>query len=493
MGLAGASMLGTYAYRSYGIPNNVSGFVSDLVPGSLRRIGGSGMNAIVIIVDSLRKDHVGIYGNDRIQTPNMDALGRESLRFTRAQPESMPTVCARRAIHTGMRSWPFRDYEPPRYDNVKLYGWMPIQEDRRTLAEILGGAGYATMFVTDAYHQFKPAYNFNRGFGAFSYVRGQEMDRYRPRSMCPEEIIEGSLLKKRLKVEGKLRQHFANASARRTEEDYFAPQVFLQATELLEGAGEARDPFFMVIDAFDPHEPWDPPEEYVRLYGDGYGDREPYVPVYGDAGYLSEAELERMKVLYAAEVTMVDRWMGRFLDRAEELGLMEDTVIMLVSDHGLAFGEHGVVGKPPYALWPEVTDIPFFLRHPDGTDAAGENDYRASTHDVAPTLLGALDLGIPDQMDGQDLSVLLDGGQNGREPEPRPYLAAGFHDYAWARDDEYALICRNNGSEARLYDLKADPDQQNDIADRRRDVADRMFREYVVEGAGGEPPPNYDV
>lgn len=488
MGMAGASMLGTYAYRNYGVPN--TGDIRELVPGTLRRIGGSGMNAIVIIVDSLRKDYVGIYGNGNIQTPNMDALGRESLRFTRAQPESMPTVCARRAIHTGMRSWPFRDYEPPRYDNVKLYGWMPIQEDRPTLAEAFGGAGYATMFVTDAYHQFKPAYNFNRGFGAFSYIRGQEMDRYRPRSMCPEELIEGSLLKKRLKVEGKLRQHFANASGRRGEEDYFAPQVFIQAMELLEGANDADDPFFMVIDAFDPHEPWDPPEDYIRLYSDGYGGPEPYVPVYGDAGYLSEAELERMKVLYSAEVTMVDRWLGRFFDKAEELGLMEDTVIMLVSDHGLAFGEHGVVGKPPYALWPEVTDIPFFLRHPDiGEADAGESDYRASTHDVAPTLLGALGLDIPEQMNGQDLSVLLDGG----DPEPRPYMAAGMHDYAWARDDDYALICRNNGSEAKLYDLNADPEQQNDVAGDQRDVADRMFQDYIVDGAGGEPPPDYDV
>ena len=71
------------------------------------------MNVIVVILDSLRRDHVGVYGNDRIRTPNLDALAKESLRFTRAYPESIPTLPARRAIHTGKRTWPFRNWEPP--------------------------------------------------------------------------------------------------------------------------------------------------------------------------------------------------------------------------------------------------------------------------------------------------------------------------------------------------------------------------------------------
>ena len=69
---------------------------------------GSGTNVILVIVDSLRKDHVGAYGNGWIQTPNLDALAKESLRFTRAYPESLPTIGAQRAIHTWTRTWPFR-------------------------------------------------------------------------------------------------------------------------------------------------------------------------------------------------------------------------------------------------------------------------------------------------------------------------------------------------------------------------------------------------
>jgi len=71
--------------------------------------GGSKVNVVVVIVDSLRRDHVGAYGNGWIKTPNLDALAKESLLFTHSYPESIPTIPARRAIHTGVRTWPFRD------------------------------------------------------------------------------------------------------------------------------------------------------------------------------------------------------------------------------------------------------------------------------------------------------------------------------------------------------------------------------------------------
>ena len=73
---------------------------------------------MLVILDSLRKDHVGAYGNGWIKTPNLDALARESLLFTRPYPESIPTLCARRAIHTGMRTWPFENWHPAKGDEI---------------------------------------------------------------------------------------------------------------------------------------------------------------------------------------------------------------------------------------------------------------------------------------------------------------------------------------------------------------------------------------
>src|SRR5919205_1499686 len=110
------------------------------------------------------------------------------------------------------------------------------------------------------------------------------------------------------------------------------------------------------------------------------------------------------------------------------LDLLESTLLIVISDHGVALGEHGYTGKPHYALWPELTDIVFLIRHPGGKGAGRVSDYYASTHDVAPTVLGALGVEPPSPMQGQDLTVLLDGG----EPEPRPYFTASYHDHVWA-------------------------------------------------------------
>jgi arylsulfatase A-like enzyme len=448
-------------------------------------------NVVLVILDSLRKDHVGAYGNDWIKTPNLDALAKESLRFTRAYPESIPTICARRAVHTGLRAWPFRDWKPPKGDDIILQGWEPIPEGQTTLAEILKENGYVTMFVTDTMHQFKASYNFQRGFDVFDFIRGQTTDNYQPMWTFPREKVRDALLRGNVSaMRLQMRQYWANVEGRnlaerQNEEDWFSPQVFARASELLEAASEGQ-PFFLVADSYDPHEPWDTPEEYVSLYDDPYDGREPYSVLYGPSDYLTDRELKRMKARYAAEVTMADRWLGIFLDKMDELGLFENTLLLVLADHGVAHGEHGIAGKPSYALWPEVTDIPFFIRHPEGKGAEGVSDYYASTHDVAPTVLGFLGIEPEKPMDGQDLSVLFEGG----EPEERPHFSLGYNDHAWARDDRYVMFARNDGSQAKLYDLSTDPNMDRDIAGSNPDIVNRMWNDYVLKDAGG-PLPTY--
>ena len=208
----------------------------------------------------------------------------------------------------------------------------------------------------------------------------------------------------------KARQYLANVQDREGEEDYFAPRVFSGATRALEKA-RAREhrPFFLVADCYDPHEPWDPPEEYVALYDEGYNGKEPLDDNYGKDDYLTDRQLLRMRALYAAEVTMMDRWLGKFVQRAHELGVMENTLLVVLSDHGHCLGEHGYTGKPPYALYPELTDTIFMMRHPSGKGAGQRSDFYASTHDVAPTILSFLGVDQPTPMDGQDLYTAPDG------------------------------------------------------------------------------------
>ncbi len=442
------------------------------------------MNAILVILDSLRKDHIGAYGNDWIETPNLDALAKDSFRLTRAYPESLPTLCARRAIHTGLRTWPFRNIVTLPGETFQPAGWQPIPELQTTLAEILSGAGYSTVMYADTQPMFHPSMNFQRGFGVFEWLRGQERDRYRPKLGVPEdEIRQNTVAGNDLNMVDKVRQYLANTKDRKGEEDYFAPRLFTKGMEFLETADGGK-PFFLVLDCFDPHEPWDPPDEYVKLYSEGYEGRDPTVPNYGTSDWLDDAELDRMKALYAGEVTMVDRWLGRFLDKMESTGRMEDTFLVLLADHGVALGEHGYTGKPYNALWPELVDIPFFIRSPDGQGAGQTSDYFASTHDVAPTILGALGLLPPEQMGGQYLTLLFKDS----EPLPRPHFTLGYDRYVWTRDDRYIMFGLNDRSNLKLYDVQSDPDMNDDIAAENQDIVRRMFDDYILNDAGGRLP-----
>ena len=92
-------------------------------------------NVIVVVSDTLRKGYIGAYGNEWIRTPCFDSFAQESTVFTRAYPESLPTIPMRRAVHTGRRAYPFDDYAPVSWDNVYLPGWQPMDREEGTLAE----------------------------------------------------------------------------------------------------------------------------------------------------------------------------------------------------------------------------------------------------------------------------------------------------------------------------------------------------------------------
>ncbi len=451
--------------------------------------GERNMNVVVVCLDSLRKDHVGVYGNDWIKTPNLDALAGETMRFTRAYPEAIPTICARRSLYTGIRAWPFRNWEPIPEEKSFSAGWQPMPEEQVSVTETLSKSGYQTALITDNYHLFKPEYNFQQGFDLFDFIRGQESDKYRSMLAVSEEKV------KHYTVPGngetlveKAHQYLANTVGRNGEEDWFAPKTFSRAMSYMETvASENGEPFFLVVDSFDPHEPWDPPQKYIDLYDDGYSGREPMVPNYDVSSYFTEAQLERMKNLYAAEVTMTDEWFGRFVNRMDDLGLMEDTLLFVFSDHGIALGEHGYTGKPYNMLWPQMTDIVYYVRHPEGKGSGQTSDFFASIHDIAPTTLATLGIEQQKPMDGQDLTLVLEGE---KPRQPREHFTLGYDNYSWARDERYVMFAYNDRSGAKLYDVKQDPRMDKDLAGKRPEVVKRMWEDYVLADAGG-PLPRY--
>ena len=457
---------------------------------------GRAENVVLIVIDSLRPDFVGAYGAPRVQTPNLDRLISKGLRFNRAFPEALVTVPARRSIFTGQRIFPYRDFKPIADLGISP-GWEGIDNLDRTLMGALKDAGYRTVQVTDNPHTgFTQTYKpFREYFDVFVSIEGRTGTRNPPESVSDAEVkrwLPKALQDDVRYVDG-MKKNLANTGYGKDETESDAARVFNEAIVQLEGLAGGSDPFALVVDSFDPHEPWSPPKEYIDLYGDPeYEGPEVGVVDYGLADYMSRDELRRSHANYAAAVTMMDRWLGEFLDRFYALGLDDNTAIVLLSDHGVLLGERGWIGKIPGELHPELARVPMAIVHPNGKRAGEASDYFASTHDVAPTILSMLDLEQPRWMDGQDLSVLLDDGA--RPSDTRELHYGGMYNRYFIRTDQWVLLGDNLGGNRQLFDLTLDPGEFVNVAERNRQnrrLAEELYQQ-VIEATGGGPLPYYD-
>jgi arylsulfatase A-like enzyme len=401
----------------------------------------------------------------------MDRLADKTVRFERMFPEALPTIPARRSLFTGRRAFPSYDWHPWKGETVVLRGWQPLGEEVISLPEILSDNGYVCGFVADCHHMFKPGQNFTRGFQAYTHIRGQVQDRWKSHPV-PEEVMRRYLHPEFGEWQStRLMQHLRNNMWRQREEDYFPPRVFQAAAEWLE-ENKVYDQFFLWVDCFDPHEPWDAPQEYADLYDPGYSGREFILPREGDSSYLSGAELNHCRALYAAEVTLVDKWLGWFLDRVEEMGLWDDTVFVFMSDHGHPLGEHGIISKVPWALYPELVDVPFMLHVPGQTVGGTSTDAMVQFHDLTPTILDALGVASPEgyAFDGRSFLDALgpDAGS------ARDHFVCGYHENALVYDGDWAYAFTQEPSMRRLFNVRNDPDWREDLHVEQPAVARRM-------------------
>ncbi len=443
-------------------------------------------NVLVIMIDTLRADHA--LGN-AARTPNIDALAREGISFTRTYPEAMPTVPARNSLLGGRRVFPFRGWFDRR-GLIQMPGWEPVADVTTTFTSTLRQAGYWTGYVTDnpflgfsrPYEQFRQSFDLfvKRGGqigGRSDGVSPKQIDHWvHPATRDPKTI-------------DRVRHYIANADYAHDESKSFAASVFGSGVEALDTAARGRRPWALVVDTFEPHEPWTPPSRYLDLYGEpGYRGAEPGMPRYGRVeNWLAPAEaprvLRRMRALYAAEVTMTDRWLGALLEHLNGLGLDRETVIVLAGDHGFQLGERGWTGKISTALHPELIRVPLVVVDPERRRAGTTSSYRASLHDVGGTILTMCGVPRPPGMEGADLSRLFRGAL----PPERDLSWGGYSNSHYLRNDRFAFFADNRMNVPRVYDLDADPGETRNLAPERPALA-RELHERVVELAGGRLP-----
>jgi arylsulfatase A-like enzyme len=166
--------------------------------------------------------------------------------------------------------------------------------------------------------------------------------------------------------------------------------------------------------------------------------------------------------------------------------MLDDTLLIVTSDHGHQIGEHGLTGKVTWGLWYELMDVPFFVRSPGGDGAGTRVDAFVQHQDIVPTVCAALNV-EPPALDGVDLLALAKG-----DVPPREYVISGANNYAWYRDDRWVYIGRGDGTHSQLFDMQADPLQHNDLSEQEKGVVEEMHRR-VLEEAGGPLPVYTDV
>ena len=439
------------------------------------------MNVVVVVSDTLRTAFLGCYGNQWINTPNIDAFAADGVLFENAHPEALPTIPVRRSMHSGRRVFPFATYEPLPWDNVYIPGWQPMDRDETTIAETLVSAGYHTGFYADVPHYFVPGMNFTRGFLQWEFVRGQAEDRYRSSARTDERLID----RYTPVAAARAPFHLANVHPSGPEEEWPTARTFRSAIRFLQ---ENRDnePFYLYVDTFSPHETWEAPLHYYELYGN-LDDREP-IPIGMPYAPISEhpeveAYLPSLKANYAGLVSMVDHWFGELLSTLDTLKLRDSTVVVFASDHGTNFGDNaeGVTGKPEKYLYPGTMDVPLIVRKPGGETGVRRNELVYLT-DIQATIMSVADQSGAIELDGRDLAPLVRGSGNW---SARDYLTCRYGNHVWYKDGEIYFYSDVGFSEPRLYDRGTDPECSINIASTAKDLVNRA-RDAILHDAGGQ-------
>ncbi|NOZ20528.1 MAG: sulfatase-like hydrolase/transferase [Planctomycetes bacterium] len=442
------------------------------------------MNFVLICLDTFRADCVAALGrNDVIQTPNLDKFAREGVIFDNAFGEGQPTIEYRRALVTGMRTFPWR-FD---YDTRGLWpngrGWHKICPEYDTLSEILIEKGYTTGFYSDTYHMFKPTQNFTRGFTSWEFVRGQESDNYRSGPLDAIDIDK--YRRPGTPVNGILVQYLLNMQDRKTEDDWTSAQVFRKAIQFVED-NKASTPFFLWVDSFDPHEPWDPPTRFADQYDPDWD--EPWEPIHG-WGNADDKLKARARALYYGECTFVDLWVGRLLDKLDEVGVGDDTLVVITSDHGTELWDHDAVGKGAHRCrYRHNNEFLFLLRMPKKHYAGRRVQGFVQNHDILPTAMAVMSIDhIP--VDGENLLPLI----TGEKESVRDHCITGWASHASVRTHEFnwSTDFEAKGPEEYLFKLDDDPGEMTNVAAEQPEIC-AEYRSKLEDYLGQELPAKLD-
>ena len=403
------------------------------------RTPGPRPNIVLITLDTVRADHLSCYGYGESETPAIDRIAREGVRFDSAISSSPWTLPAHASLLTGLAvSQHGARYDVRGSEGINLHRIKSLGRGPTTLAEALRRSDYHTMAAVGGVWM-KPDFGADRGF-----------DRY-------EAKIES----------------WAGVPA---------DELTGQAIELIDRR-PADQPFLLFLNYFDAHLPYAPPAEFnpagTRLDRSG-SEVELHVNRHGRK--LDPTERDQLTALYDAEIRRIDHHLGKLWAALEERDLYDQTWIIVTADHGESFGEHHFFGHG-LRVWHDIARVPLIMKLPSNASGAGSPGAviadAVQPRECFTTILDLLDLPLPPHVTGRNL-LSSDLGDEAIVVEAfRSYSAIKKFGPAFDRDEralyESGLkLLRRSDGEIALYDIASDPDETNDLAPSRPARAQEM-------------------
>jgi arylsulfatase A-like enzyme len=434
---------------------------------------GAHPNVVLVTVDTLRADHLGCYGAASAKTPNIDALALESAQFLDTTSQANTTGPSHTSMLTGV------------YPAVHgaLHNGVPISNRVRALPELLADAGYATAAFVSGFTLKQEACGLAPRFQRYD-------DELIAWHWMPEVAAHLRLFKVAIQI--------ANTrGCRPLRADRPAQETVDGAIAWLDSRRKDQ-PFFLWVHCYDPHAPYTPPPPFDRMHDPDYP-KDPNVNWYTlstrerKALVADEREVTHMRALYAGEISYTDAQLGRLFDHLRNAQLWKDSIVILTSDHGEGLGEHGYYFDHGTFLYDTELHVPLLVHVPGGAGAGARIAGQTRLLDLAPTVLDALQMPIPEGWSGSSLVPLiraqlppqdrpsfghgeLSGELSGYELDGRKLsLRNKHHKLIWTSD--YWLDSVRVPEKLELYDLESDPLEQRDLwppAEGSKALADEM-------------------
>jgi arylsulfatase A-like enzyme len=386
---------------------------------------------LLISIDTLRADYLGVYNPVMRTSPNLDALAEESVVFTDAITQATSTLASHTSLFYSMHTFVHRAYLNSQPEPKVTVPMVALRDAGFLTAAFVGGG------------QLRPQFGVNRGFDIYEVINTRN-------------INQSSRGRDRL---GDLHDEVA---------------AFLRH--------HRDDRFFLFVHTYEPHWPYDPPQEFIdaveaQMDSAALGrnatprDLQEYEVGFGvtEDAYLAT----NRRAMYAAVVAYVDHFMGRLLATIQEMGLDDRLMIVFIADHGESLGERGVLGHNRF--YTEQLRVPLIIRVP-GVEAR-RTDVPVQLIDVLPTIISALAVDPPYEFMGQSLMPLLLGDESvvdrGRVRFSENKGSAGVLRGPWK-----IVFNLDNPALRTLYNLEEDPGELINRAPQQPELAEELVHLY---------------